>query len=215
MRRESIGQLLPLVYQLGAAPGSPLDAALWVMDDLHAPVEQALADVGALFDPYRCPAPFVPWLAGWVGLGWLVDPGRVPGDTDPADWLDAFPPGLARLREVVALGSVLAQWRGTEIGLILFLRAATGLNGFTVTQPPDRPFHLVVDAPAEAGPWAALVERIVAETKPASTTAEVRVAGRPVAAPGTPPPDTPSSDIPSPDIPSPAGAPAPQPQGAP
>ena len=105
-----------------------------------------------MFDPYRAPDAFVPWLTRWVGLDWLVaddaDDGRRRLDAIRAD---AFPPGLGRLRDVVAAGAALAQWRGTDVGLRLFLTAATGLGGFAVEpSPTDRPFHLVVTAPAEA-----------------------------------------------------------------
>jgi phage tail-like protein len=145
------------------------------MDDLHAPDEALLDGIEAVFDPYRCPDAFVPWLTRWVGLDWLVDDGddAGPGWEDAAD---AFPPGLQRLREVVAIGGTLAQWRGTEAGLALFLRAATGVEGWAISEPADRPFHLVVTGPAAAAPWAAVVRRIVDATKPACSTAEVRLA---------------------------------------
>jgi phage tail-like protein len=176
MRRDALERLLPTMYQLAARPGSPLDAALWAMEDLHAPDEALLDDIDAVFDPYRCPDAFVPWLTRWVGLEWLVDEGddAGPGWDDPAD---AFPPGLHRLRELVALGGTLAQWRGTEAGLALFLRAATGVEGWSITEPPDQPFHLVVEAPASAAPWAPVVRRIVEAVKPACSTAEVRFPG--------------------------------------
>jgi phage tail-like protein len=160
------------MFQLAARPGSPLDAALHVMADLHEPDEALLAQIESVFDPYRCPDEFVPWLTRWVGLDWLVvgDEDDEPAWSEPAD---AFPPGLDRLRDVVAIGGTLAQWRGTDAGLRLFLTAATGLHGFSVTEPEDRPFHLVVTAPTDAEPHAAVLRRIVAATKPAATTAEL------------------------------------------
>jgi phage tail-like protein len=173
VQRDAIERLLPTILQLAARPGSPLDAFLYVLEDLHEPDEQLLAAIEAVFDPYRAPDAFVPWLTRWVGLDWLVadDPDATDvGWTDPAD---AFSPGLGRLRDIVAAGAALAQWRGTEVGLRLFLTAATGLTGFAVAEPDDRPFHLVVTAPPEAGPHAAVLRRIVDATKPAYTTAEV------------------------------------------
>lgn len=172
MQRGAIERLLPTMFQLAARPASPLDAALHVMADLHEPDEALLASIESPFDPYRCPDAFVPWLTRWVGLDWLVvdDDDDGPGWSEPAD---AFPPGLGRLRDIVAIGGALAQWRGTEVGLRLFLTAATGLEGFVVTEPADRPFHLVVAAPAEAEPHAAVLRRIIDATKPACTTAEL------------------------------------------
>jgi phage tail-like protein len=174
MQRDALERLLPTMFQLAARPGTPLDAALHVMADLHEPDEELLAEIDAVFDPYRAPDAFVPWLTQWVGLDWLVADGSTEaGTATRADLTDAFPPGLGRLRDVVAGGSELAQRRGTEAGLRLFLATATGLSGFVVTEPVDRPFHLVVTAPAEAEPHAAVLRRIIDATKPASTTAEL------------------------------------------
>lgn len=176
MQRDALERLLPTMYQLAARPGSPLDAALHVMADLHQPAEDHLAGLEAVFDPYRAPGPFVPWLTRWVGLDWLVSEEADAGEGSGLAWsdpADAFPPGLGRLRDLVAAGAVLAQWRGTEAGLRLFLAAATGLTGFRVAEPPERPFHLVVTAPAGARPYEAVLRRIVQAVKPAYTTAEL------------------------------------------
>jgi hypothetical protein len=174
MEPEVIERLLPTVYQLATRPGSPLDAAVRVMSDLHAPDEALLAAIERVFDPYRAPDPFVFWLTKWLGLEWLVAdaPDEVDGP-DPEGVTPTFSPGVGRLREVLAAGHALAQWRGTEIGLRLFLTAATGELGFTVAQPEDRPFHLVVHVPAGAVEHIAVVRRIVDHWKPAATTAEL------------------------------------------
>jgi hypothetical protein len=174
MEPEVIERLLPTIYQLATRPGSPLDAALQVMSDLHAPDEVLLASIEQVFDPYRAPAPFVFWLTKWLGIEWLVAdaPDEVDGP-DPDGLTPGFSPGIGRLRDVLAAGHALAQWRGTEIGMRLFLTAATGELGFTVTQPEDRPFHLVVHVPARAVEHIAVVRRIVEHWKPAATTAEV------------------------------------------
>lgn len=178
MHRDAIRRLLPTVYQLAATPGSPLDAALHVMSDLHEPDERLLAVVEHVFDPYRTPAPFVPWLTRWVGLDWLVadTPDDLGGGDADGVAPSTFTPGLGRLRDVVAAGHAIAQWRGTDAGLRLLLTAATGASGFDVEESPDRPFHLVVRAPAEVSPHAAVVRRIVERMKPAATTAEVAFA---------------------------------------
>jgi phage tail-like protein len=186
VQRDAIERLLPTMFQLAARAGSPLDAALHVMADLHEPDERLLVSIESVFDPYRTPDAFVPWLTGWVGLDWLVvdesdDSG--PGWTDANE---AFPPGLGRLREIVAVGAALAQLRGTDVGLRLFLAAATGRDDFVVTEPAERPFHLVVTAPSEVEPYAAVLRRIIETTKPAYTTAELTFAPAPDGAPPTP-----------------------------
>ena len=142
---RALERLLPTMYQLAARPGSPLDAALWAMEDLHAPDEALLDRVETVFDPYRCPDAFVPWLTRWVGLDWLVDEGddAGPGWDDPAD---AFPPGLHRLREGGGHRrhpGPVAGHRGRPRPVP---RAATGVEGWTITEPADHPFHIVVTA---------------------------------------------------------------------
>lgn len=190
MHRDRIEQLLPTMYQLAARPGSPLDALLHVMADLHEPDEQLLDQIETVFDPYRAPPDFVPWLTRWVGLEWLI--ADEPDDVDAGDPDEVAPrefgPGIGRLRDVVAIGHALAQWRGTEYGLRLFLTTATGIRGFRVEEPPDRPFHLVIVAPAAAEPYAAVLRRIVDRMKPAATTAEI------VYPPGFADPEAPDSD---------------------
>ena len=168
MERDAIEHLLPTMYQLAARPGSPLDALIHVMADLHRPDEELLGSIETVFDPYRTPDAFVPWLTRWVGLDWLVAEGDEERDSTDAPIIP-----VGRLRDVVAAGAELAQWRGSERGLLGFLRAVTGVDGFTVTEPDDRPFHLVVGVPPGAASQAAIIERVVDAVKPAATTAEL------------------------------------------
>lgn len=169
MQRASIEQLLPSLYQLGATPGSPLEALLDVMEQMHAPDEALLRDIDAVFDPYRTPDALLAFLARWVDLDRLLPPaahlaaGPVP-----------YPPGYRHLRNLVALAPRLSQERGTARGLIAFLETATGLVGFTVDDDVDgRPFHIVVTAPGDAVPLRDLIERIIDMEKPAYATAEL------------------------------------------
>jgi len=175
--RATIELLLPTMFQLAARPGSPLDALLHVMADLHEPDERILAQVDAIVDPYRAPDPFVPWLTKWVGIDWLVT------DDDGNDVV--FEPGLARLRDCIAVAHEVATWRGTETALTRMLTAATGLRGFAVEEPPERPFHLVVTAPPDTAAYRGLLLRIVAALKPAASTAELVTGGGDVALDGT------------------------------
>jgi phage tail-like protein len=154
MRQDEIESLLPLVFQRAINPGSPLDALLAVMEGLHLPVEEALSEIEVYFDPYRAPDEFVPYLARWVDLAWLL-----PEDGSP------YPAGLGRLRDLIRASAELSRWRGTQRGLMLFLRLATGQDGFEISEP--NPFEIHVHIPRSAGPFKALVDRIVQMQKPA------------------------------------------------
>jgi phage tail-like protein len=155
MRDEAIARLLPEVYQRAVAPGGVLAALLAVMESMHEPDETLLDNVDDLFTAYRAPDRLVSYLAGWLALD-----GELPVPT-------------GRLRDLVAEGAMLARWRGTPTGLCRFLALATGVEGFTVEEPFDRPFHIVVRVPPAAAGLLPLVRRVVAREKPAATTAEV------------------------------------------
>lgn len=161
MKRNEIARLLPGIFQRTLGTGGPLDVLLEVMDTLHAPSEEVLAQLPALFDPLRTPERFVPFLAWWVDLG-------VPVTT-----------GLGRMRELVASAVELSRWRGTARGLLLFLRTATGVEHFVIEdrvpgpEGRPRPFHLRVRAPAELTAHRALVQAIIEREKPAYVTYEL------------------------------------------
>ncbi|EWM63362.1 phage tail protein [Micromonospora sp. M42] len=129
-----------------------LGALLDVMEALHAPDEAVLADVDALFGPYRTPDGFVAYLTRWVAMDHVVAAPR-------ADAPLPLPAG--RLRDLVAHGALLARWRGTPYGMRTALELATGVTGFVLDEPPERPFHLVVRVPPAAADRRALVTRIV------------------------------------------------------
>ncbi|RIV41241.1 phage tail protein [Micromonospora radicis] len=166
MRRAGIERLLPAAYQRAGVPGSVLWALLDVMEGLHAPDEAVLAEVDALFAPYRAPGAMVAYLARWVAMDHVV---AVPRRDAP------LPLPLSRLRDLVAHGAQLAAWRGTPDGLRTALELATGVTGFVLDEPADRPFHVVVRVPAAAADQVHLVGRIVEAEKPAAVTAEIVV----------------------------------------
>jgi phage tail-like protein len=176
MRRTEIERLLPQIFQRTLQPGGPLVALLTVMEDLHQPAERVLEQLETYFDPRRCPDAFVPLLARWVDLGWLLTAGE-PDDTATPE--ASWPSGLGRLREVVAAAAYLSQWRGTAVGLLHFLETATGVSGFQideqVTDPSGRvqPFHLRIHLPPAAQPYQTLIERIIESEKPAYVTYEL------------------------------------------
>ena len=162
MRRAAIERLLPLAYQRAAVDGSVLAALLDVMETLHAPDEAVLDGVDALFTPYRSPDGFVAFLARWVAMDHVLS---------TVDRSVPLPVG--RLRDLVAEGAELARWRGTPYGMHRLLAIATGVEGITVEEPPDRPFHLRVRVPTSAADHLPLISRLVRAEKPAATTCEV------------------------------------------
>ena len=179
MKQTQIKKLLPWVYQRTAQPGNPLTGLLEVMQDIHAPVEATLAHLDSMFDPRRTLDGFVPYLAGWVDLGVLLDVSRG-GGFSPST---AFPTGLGRLRELTASAARLSEWRGTKKGLQIFLQIATGTDGFTIDEQvkgPDgkiMPFHVQVVAPKELITHRSLLERIIELEKPAYVTYELSFQG--------------------------------------
>jgi len=195
MKSAEIEQLLPGIFQRTVRPGGPLAAFLDVMEQLHAPIESQLADLDRLLDPRLTPDRFVPLLARWLDLDRLFEPahrGREPL------LRQVMPSGLGRLRELAANAAMLSQWRGTGKGLLLFLRIATGLEGFDVDErvpgPDGRPlpFHVRVTAPPEAQPLEGLIRRIIDSEKPAYVTDDLQFR-----APATGPPADPAAGQPS------------------
>jgi phage tail-like protein len=175
MRRQAIERLLPAVYQRTAGPGGVLGAVLDVMEQLHAPDEARLETVDDLFAPYRTPDAFVAFLASWVAL----DPFATPGSASGLGNGRAASVPVGRLRDLVATGAELAQWRGTATGLIGMIETALGVSGVQVQEPPGRAFHFVVRVPAAAAGQVDLVRRITEAVKPAATTYEVTILDAP------------------------------------
>ncbi len=73
MNRAEIEQLLPGIFQRTVKPGHPLAALLEVMEALHAPSEDVLARLDICFNPRRTRDDFVPLLARWLDLGFLLE----------------------------------------------------------------------------------------------------------------------------------------------
>ena len=84
MDSESIARLLPGVFQTAlhpiaagiVEPDRRLSATLGVMETLHEPVETVLRDLDHYLDPRLARPEFVPYLAGWVDLDWLLVDGQ-------------------------------------------------------------------------------------------------------------------------------------------
>jgi phage tail-like protein len=177
MKQREIEWLLPGVFQRAVHPGNPLDALLAVMEELHASDEDILDRLDTYFDPYRAPDAFVPYLAYWVDLARFL-----PADIDEALASSAplWPPGLGRLRELIAASADLSRWRGTAAGLVRFLETATGVQGFRIDEQPigtddlPQPFHITVYAPLASQVYEPLLRRIINQEKPAYVSYELR-----------------------------------------
>ena len=172
MNRAAIESLLPFNFRRAIQPQSPLSALLDVMEALHAPSEEVLANLERFFDCRRTPDRFVPSLARWLDQGPLLD--RVGDELGEGE----FPSGTGRLREVVALAAWFSRWRGTRRGLIAYLEVGTGVRGFDVEEHAGgRPFHLRFTGPAGAEQYRTLAEAIIEQEKPAYTTYELAFTG--------------------------------------
>lgn len=178
MRRVDIERLLPAAFQSAlhpttglAQPDRLLAACLEAMEALHAPSEEILEHLPRYFDPRRAPPRFVAYLAAWVDLDWLLTPAA----DEPPSGQYLLNDGLGQLRELAAQATLLARWRGTRIGLLTFLTAATGSSEFRVEENPmddgrQRSFHVSIAAPAALEIHRPLIERIIAAQKPAHLT---------------------------------------------
>jgi phage tail-like protein len=177
MKQALILERLPDVFKVGATPGSPLLALLAVMEELHARDETILDGFGTYLDPRRTPDAFVPYLAAWVDLAWLIlDP-----PDDPYAEPTPFAGGLGALRELVAGAAAASKLRGTAAGLVRMLETASRVQGYTVeeTVTDDQgrllPFQVRVVVPAAAAVYLDLVNRIVEHERPAHVIVHVEL----------------------------------------
>ena len=170
MKQEAIKLLMPAMFRLAAGKNTPLDAVFSVMEALHDQTETTLRKIDAVFDPLRTNERFVPYLAGWVDLDWVVR-----GDETAAGYGQSAIP-TEHFRKLVSLAWYLSKWRGTAAGLKLFLETATGVEGFSIDERPiDNqgriiPFHIEITVPEAAADRRHLVERIIENEKPAYVT---------------------------------------------
>jgi phage tail-like protein len=183
MNSAAIARLLPGIFQSAVHPAAAgivepdhrLAALLGVMETLQEPAEDVLDGLHDHVDPRQAPPRFVPYLAGWVGLDWLLL--ATPGQ--PSETATPLASGMGNLRELVAAAVEIARWRGTARGLLRFLDTATGIPGFDVEEnitgdpPTARPFHLRILAPQAAEAYRPLIERVVVAEKPAYATYEL------------------------------------------
>jgi phage tail-like protein len=175
MKRSEIEKLLPTVIRRTIRRDNPLPAILEAMSALHEPSEALIARLDGIFNPFRTPDSFVPFLARWLDLERIFDGAGAPASNGRSP----ISTGLGCLRALTAAASYLSQWRGVKKGLDHFLEIATGTNEFTIEEQvigPDGepiPFHLRVIAPEAVKLHRALIERVIESEKPAYVTYEL------------------------------------------
>jgi len=175
MKRSEIERLLPTVIRRTIRQSNPLPAILEAMSALHEPSEALLTRLDGIFNPFRTPDAFVPFLARWLDLERIFDEAQAPAAGGRAP----ITTGTGCLRALTAAASYLSQWRGVKKGLDHFLEIATGTQGFTIeeqfigTDGAPIPFHLRVIAPEAVKPHRALIERVIESEKPAYVTYEL------------------------------------------
>jgi len=178
MKRNDIAALLPAVFRSTLVPGTPASALLDSMAAMQEPVEQLLDRVDITFNPYRTPDRFVEFLAAWVDLDRLWATHSTLNDSagaggEPNNRIDG-----GRLRELIAHAGFLSQWRGTVEGMLLFLKVATGCDGFEIIEGQTRehvkqPFHFVVRVPEAVKTKLTLIKTVIEQEKPVYTTFEI------------------------------------------
>jgi predicted flap endonuclease-1-like 5' DNA nuclease len=181
-RAQEIARLLPAVLRRGRAPdrADPLSILLSAMAALQLRPEGVLDELEAFYDPQRAPLDSLVFLAYWMDLEALIAPGQPSGLAwrGREDWravvAEGVPPGIIdRLRDLIGEAVPLLRQRGTAQGLVRFLQAATGAQGFVVFESRERPFHIHVAYPVEVARYAGLVRRIVELVKPAYLTCDL------------------------------------------
>lgn len=183
MKADEIKKLLPVVIQRTMSNSdytddkqsseSVVSTLVRVMENIHEPTEQLLENIERVFDPRQTPERFLPMLSHWMNLIGLFKPDKA--GAEPSLWEErTLPTEAGYLRELIATSVKLSKWRGTNHGLQQVLQTATGISDFSIEEGPE-PFHIRVGVPASAKKYWELIERIVAQEKPAHVTAEIAI----------------------------------------
>jgi phage tail-like protein len=140
---------LPVIFQ----DGDFLGRFLLIFQSIWEPLEHRQDHIDMYFDPRTCPAPFLQWLADWLGV-------KVVGQ--------ALEEG--RLRSLVGEAVELYRWRGTRYGLTRLIEVCTGVTPIIV-EAPDNPavLHIRVAVPPDTNVDRDMIERLVQDHKPAHT----------------------------------------------
>jgi len=137
---------LPAPYQ----DNEFLGRMLQIFEAIWEPLEQRQDHVAMYFDPRTCPATFLPWLAGWLGL--VLD----------RHWPEE------RRRSLLAEAMELYRWRGTHYGLTRMIEVCTGLTPI-ITDDTDNAFvvRITVRSPASREVRRDVLDALIRLHKPA------------------------------------------------
>jgi phage tail-like protein len=139
---------LPVIFH----DGDFLGRFLMIFQSVWEPLEYRQDHMDMYFDARTCPAPFLTWLADWlgVGVGQVMEEGR--------------------LRSLLGEAVELYRWRGTRYGLTRLIEVCTGLTP-VIAEAPSNPavLHIRVTIPSESGLDREAIERLIREHKPAHT----------------------------------------------
>jgi phage tail-like protein len=113
---------LPSIYQ---QDGGFLGRFLMGFEAFWEPMEERQSRLPMYFDPRTCPAAFLPWLAGWLGLN------------SERDWTEN------RQRALLAEAMELYGWRGTHYGIARAIELYTDVAP-TIADEPGQPFVIHV-----------------------------------------------------------------------
>jgi phage tail-like protein len=107
---ETYLQHLPGIYRRDLRSNYFLARFLSTYESLYRDVENRIAHLRDLFDPFKLDADLLPWLAGWLALDWN------------ADWSELDQ------RRAIAHAFESYAWRGTPRGLRQAIRHYTGVD---------------------------------------------------------------------------------------
>jgi phage tail-like protein len=144
--QSAYSRFLPGIYQ----ENDFLQRFLSIFEDIWEPLEQRQDYMHMYFDPRTCPAPFLPWLASWLGL------------TFNPHWPEA------RRRRLLAQAMDLYRWRGTRYGLIRVIEVCTGLTPVIIENPLEPfVFRIRITGTSENPVDKELIEELISTHKPA------------------------------------------------
>lgn len=113
---ETYLQYLPAIYRKDLRSNYFLARFLSAYESLYRDVEDRIAHLRELFDPFAVSADLLPWLAGWLALDWN------PEWTEQAQ------------RQAIAQAFDRDAWRGTPRGLRQAIKQYTGVDA-TIEEP--------------------------------------------------------------------------------
>jgi phage tail-like protein len=147
--RSSYVQFLPVIFHEESFMGRFLQ----IFETLWEPREQREDHIHMYFDPFTCPASFLPWMASWLDVSFNVH------------WPEA------RRRRFVAQATTLYRWRGTADGIKRLIEVCTELYDVEVRKDPAEPFvfRVSVSIPRGSDVTQEVLDELIQLHKPAAS----------------------------------------------